>query len=343
MVECMSTEARGQDVPALVGHCERYLQEVLGVAVAPRAWQGGGQLPFFLREHYRFFELDLLGAPQLLMVDPGSEQTPDVIEKHVAQLRKAWDGEVVYVRQAVTAYNRKRLIERTVAFLVPATQMYLPTLGVDLREHFRRLRSRPKVFSPATQVLLIHLLLHREETDVNAGVTPGRIKDPLGYSAITMTRAFDELEAAAIGAFVVRGRERLLALHGESRDIWQRAQDFLRTPVTKRLWCRVQGGGEPGPGAGLSALAHYTAIAEPSHRIVAVGRPDWKALVENGRVLEIPYGDPDAAEIEVWRYAPQACAGGAVVDPLSLWLALKDDPDERIEAAREELLEGLGW
>ena len=42
------------------------------------------------------------------------EQTPAVIGKHMDQVRSRHDVEVVYVRHAVTSYNRKRLIEQKV-------------------------------------------------------------------------------------------------------------------------------------------------------------------------------------------------------------------------------------
>jgi len=42
--------------------------------------------------------------------------------------------DVVYVRTRMTAFNRKRLIEQKVPFIVPGNQMYLPTLAIDLRE-----------------------------------------------------------------------------------------------------------------------------------------------------------------------------------------------------------------
>jgi hypothetical protein len=97
------------------------------------------------------------------------------------------------------------------------------------------------------------------------------------------------------------------------------------------------------PLSGFSALAHYTAIAEPAHRTLAVGRKDWKAFHAGLRFHADPHDAPEGALVEIWRYAPEICGTEAIVDPLSLWLAIGDDPDERVEAAREELLEGLGW
>jgi hypothetical protein len=53
--------------------------------------------------------------------------------------------------------------------------------------------------------------------------------------------------------------------------------------------------------------------------------------------------DPDANEIEVWRYPPALFAARDVVDPLSLYLSLKGISDERIEASLDEMMRKLGW
>lgn len=48
--------------------------------------------------------------------------------------------------------ERKRLIEQKVPLLVPGNQLYLPDLGIDLREYFRKPPTAPDTArSPATQ------------------------------------------------------------------------------------------------------------------------------------------------------------------------------------------------
>jgi hypothetical protein len=328
-----------------IQNCVQYLRQTLGLVLAPVPWSGDGQMPFFLRKNYWFFELDMLGTQVLLMLEGRSddEHTPAVIEKHIAQVRTIWGGQVVYVRETVTAYDRKRMIERAVPFIVPGNQMYLPGLGIDLREHFIKSRAKARKFSPAAQALLIYLLLYRKELDLNTGVTPGRMSKLLGYSAITLTRAFDEMEAAKIGHFEFEGRERMLAFPGASPDIWKEAQAFLRTPITKRVWAVLKGSDLPGLSAGISGLAQYTLLAEPANKVLAVSLDSWRALAKSGPIIEIPYEESGAVEIEVWRYAPNICARGSAVDPLSLFLSLKGHSNERVVTALENMLEVLKW
>lgn len=53
--------------------------------------------------------------------------------------------------------------------------------------------------------------------------------------------------------------------------------------------------------------------------------------------------DPAGVEVETWAYDPGALTRGDVVDKLSLYLSLRDHPDERVGIAAAELLETFEW
>ena len=319
---------------------ELYLDQALGVKVAMSPWSDSTRLAPFLRDLYSFWETHLLGTPCLLVVDEGKqEQAAAVVRKHMAQVKAKWPADLVYVRGRLTPYNRKRLVEQKVPFVVPGNQMYLPMLGVDFREHFRRLLTVPTSFSPSTQAMVIHWLLGGTDEQL----PPSLMSQRLGYSAMTMTRAFDELEAAELGEVTRHGKERHLRFVEAKRGIWTKAQPFLRSPVTKRLRIRQPHPAPEGIQAGQTALAHYSMLAAPAHPVVAVhGQdPEWLPLWHNK--ASIPSGDPDALEIEVWSYKPGLFADQGVVDRLSLYLSLKHDEDERVQAALEDMIGELEW
>ena len=319
---------------------ERYVHDALGVSVKSRPWSGAEQLPPFLRERYRFAQAELLGLNALFVIDANpEEQSPATVRKHMDLLQTKQHADLIYVRAQVTAYNRKRLIEQKVPFIVPGNQMYLPMLAIDLREHFRRIREESPTFSPSTQVVVLYALL-RESGRV---LIPAEMAPLLGYSAMTMTRAFDELETASIAEATVRGRERCLRFNGDRKEIWEKAQPFFRSPVKRRLFIRRTDGMKDAIRSGLTALAHYSMLAEPSYKTFALSREDWKVLRLRQKIVEVPAQDPDASEIEVWWYPPALFAEHGFIDSLSLYLSLKADQDERTEAALEEMMERIKW
>jgi hypothetical protein len=327
-------------VQTVLHELERYLHDALGVSVKTTPWSGVGQLPPVLRERYRFAKAELLGLRALLVIDANpEEQSPATVRKHLDMLQTKQPAELIYVRARVTAYNRKRLIEQKVPFIVPGNQMYLPMLAIDLREHFRRIREEAPTFSPSTQVVVLHAMLR----DAGQVLIPSEMAPLLGYSAMTMTRAFDELETAKLAEVTVRGRERCLRFIGDRREIWEKAQPFLRNPVSKRLFIRRINGAEGATHAGLTALAHYSMLAPPAYTTYALSREEWKTLRQQHKIIEVPVQDPDVSEIEVWWYSPARFAEHGMVDQLSLYLSLKADHDERTETALEEMMEKIEW
>ena len=324
----------------LINQLERYLESALSISIAPRPWEKSSGLPQYLRARYRFFHMDVLGTDCVLMADMDEgEQTPAVISKHVDQVRSRHDVEVVYVRHAVTSYNRKRLIDQKVPFIVPGNQMYLPSLGIDLREHLKRLREKRPVFSPSTQALLLHVLWKKETQTT----TPAVLAHRLGYSAMTMTRAFDELETAGIGEHSVRGKERHLHFAESGKPLWEKVLPYLNTPVRKRLYVASSMQQRSGSLAGQSALARYTLLSEPKVPVFAFSSYEWKTQMQQDKSLELAAPEPGAFEIELWKYSPAHFAPEGTVDRLSLYLSLKDSADERVQSALDVLLGEMEW
>ena len=127
------------DQNGLQARLTRHFREVLSIGMDLKRWPGEASLPAFLRETYAFLAARVLGAPCLFLVDRAVHPTtPAAIRKHIFEVQKRWDGEVVYVAAGIDSARRKQLIDQKVPFVVPGNQVYLPMLGIDLREHFKK-------------------------------------------------------------------------------------------------------------------------------------------------------------------------------------------------------------
>lgn len=328
-------------VPPLLTTVRQYLHEILGISTPEvRPWVRTDELPYFLREAFEFSELELLGL-HIVLAMPRTEQRQSLSEVRVwlDKVRTIAGQPVVYVTDALASYERRRLIEQKVPFIVPGNQLYLPDLGLDLREYFRqRAPAAEAALSPSAQAMLITALLQQPW---EAEWQPSKVGGALGYTPMTQSRVVKELTAAGCATAYTVGRSRWLRMEHPPRQIWERAKPVLRTPVKRTVWVDTD---YPIASqlAGLSALAHYSMLAEPKWQVYAIGTSDWKAAVNAG-VRELPEPIAGAREWQLWSYSPALLPGAATVDPLSLMLSLQDNSDDRVQIALDELKELLPW
>jgi hypothetical protein len=322
---------------------QAYLKETLGIAPKARAWPGVAKLPYFLHDAFEVRELTLLGRQILLAIDRQPYMLGLAsIRRQMDTLRHRAGLPVVYVTGALASYERKRLIEQKVAFIVPGNQLYLPDLGIDLREYFRRSPDAPGgALSPATQAMLIAVLLRGPW---HAEWQPAEVAKGLGYSAMTLSRAVKELTATGIASLHTEGRARWLRMERTAAETWETAKPMLRSPSKRRFWAKpTPDGSAPNIRlAGLSALARYSMLAELEWQVYAVSPAQWKATTRAGIAI-LPEHLPGACEWELWHYSPALVPDSDTVDPLSLTLSLQGNSDERILLALDELRERFPW
>jgi len=321
----------------------QYLQEALGVPTQEaKPWARADELPYFLRDAFRFSELALLGQSIVLAVPrSGQRHSLSEVRRWLDKVRAVSGQPVLYGTDTLASYERKRLIEQKVPFIVPGNQLYLPDLGLDLREYFRRPAPAPEgSLSPAAQALLITALLRQPW---QAEWQPSAMGCALGYSAMTLSRVIQELAGARLATPYTVGRSRWLRMESAPRQIWDQAKPMLRTPVKRTVWVPREAAVCARPRlAGSSALARYSMLAESASPVYAVGPITWKAMIDSG-VRELPGPIASADEWQLWRYNPALVPDQATVDPLSLILSMENDADDRVQIALDALKEQLPW
>jgi hypothetical protein len=331
-------------LPILTTAVLRYLQEVLGIEVpGVRPWARVNELPYFLRDAFQFSEMELLGHPLVLAIGRAdAKQSLSDVRTWLSKVKALAGQPVIYVTHALASYERRRLIEQKVPFIVPGNQLYLPDLGLDLREYFRhRTPAIDAALSPSAQAMLIAALLRQPwQPDWQ----PSRVAAELGYTPMTLSRAVKELTAAEFAEAYTVGRSRWLRMELTPEQIWARAKPALRTPVRRTIWVAAHGIAANGPRrlAGLSALARYSMLTEPKWPIYALTAADWKAATDAG-VRELPEPEAGAQEWQLWSYSPALVPDATTVDPLSLTLSLQEDADDRVQLALDELKGQLPW
>ncbi|HNW16097.1 MAG TPA: hypothetical protein PKM15_05290 [bacterium] len=319
----------------VVQNLRKYVEETLGIKIHPVLWKKSRAMPLLITDMYHLYESPFIDSSVIFIIDKGRDElTPASVKKHISMIREKEGVDIVYVKDTVSSFNRKRLIEQNVPFIIPGNQMYLPMLGIDLREYFRKNIIEKTVFSPSTQLFLLSVIIND-----NGQYCPRNAAEKLGYSQMTLSRVFDELEAAGIGAHTISGKERFLTFENDKKALWEKIKPYLQSPVKKRT---VFYGDKTERMylSGLSALSAYSMIAEISP-VYAVSSDTWNEI--NRKSASGSQSLKNEIEIEVWKYDPGLFSRNGVVDPFSLYLCFKDDSDERTQSAIDQMMENYKW
>ncbi len=319
---------------------DRYIYDTIGVSVSSCIHTKITSLPFFILDEYHIYKVDILHKKCILLVSKTADEiSPATIRKHVEIVRDKVSQDVIFVHPAISSYNRKRLIESRVSFVVPGNQMYLPELMIDLREHFHAVRSRRSKFSPSTQVVILYML----HNFLQQPFIPSDLAKDLGYSNTTMTRAFDEIEAVGIGRHDIAGRQRLLSVEDGRRELWHKAIDYLGSPIKSQVLVRTISDELRRYQAGETELSHHSMLAETRVKTFAVKKEDWDFCKRRDLIEEVKFSEDAKYQLQIWSYAPELFAENGSVDKFSLYLSLKDNEDERVQLALEAMMESIEW
>jgi hypothetical protein len=322
---------------------KNYLRKTLDLEVEIEPWVDYQKLPLLFRNQYDFYTCELLHARILLVLPKAkNENTPAIIKKHIDSIMAVGGRETVYICEGMPAHNRNRLIKHKVSFVVPGNQIYLPTFGMDLREHIRDLRKPPRrTFSPATQVVVLHAIYFGD--GIADDVTPLELSKLLDYAKMTLTRAVDELEAASLVEVERQWKERRFKFPMRGKDLWEKARAFMRSPVKRTATVTELPEGTCSYLSGGSALSEYTMLAPPPHPTYAMTIGMWKNLYPGWRDEPKHIPEDEAVAVEIWHYPPLNAGRAGCVDPLSLLLSTGEPADERMEAALEQLENEVPW
>lgn len=328
----------------LVRKADAYLHEAFGLTarLEPASIKA---LPHFVLDRYALWRADLFGRDCLLMaLQPDADVSIEEMGRHAEIVRaRAGTALIILLFEHLSPMRRRALLGQRMAFLVPMAQLYVPEALLDLRERTSRPRARgPELFSPTAQQLILGALLDPQRSEGGASATD--LARHYGVAVMSMTRAFDELEARGMADTSRDGRQRLLCFHAAGRALWDQAGPRLQSPVRKVRTVVI-----PNPEhfrgrvAGESALSLYTDLGRPRMQRLAVAAADWSKLVRDNGLRDTYPRDPAGDEVETWAYDPGSLARGDVVDKLSLYLSLRDHPDERIAMAAADLLGTFEW
>ncbi|MFO7769375.1 MAG: hypothetical protein R6W82_10540 [bacterium] len=326
---------------------QEHLDRLVGRPIAMKPAPGvAEQLPVFLGSRFEFFRITLFGRDRYLAVWKGdSRPGPGDLHAHVRQMASELGEEPVLVLPELEHYVRARLLQAQVAFIVPGSQVFIPQSLIDLRQARRgtsdfRAKESDRLSAPAQLMLLHHLLHGSREIRALADWA-----DRLDYSAMSMSRAHAELTDRELAESRKSGRRVNLRFPDPPGDLWRKSQPYLFDPVSERLPVEeIAGEALPKSLSGLSALSRYSDLSPGRIPTCALASADFRLAEAEGRIRRQPLVEEAEFVLEKWKYRPDLLSDDkSIADPLSVYLSMRNDPDERVQGALHDIEAGMGW
>jgi len=316
---------------------ETYLKENIDEQLTIKPWLKKNSFPIFLRDLYNFYEMTIIGTRCILLEVVDETPNVDQLQKHIKQVKNLTDYQIVLFYKDITRYRRKSLIENRIPFVIEDGQMYLPFLGLDMKkaeEHIEEVKG----FTTSAQIAYLYFLYHKQNI-----VNTTEFAKKLGFNEMTASRALNDLYHARLIAYEIGGKTARSKEYKRipDPDYFLRGRDYLKTPVRKIIYTKTRPLGALT--AGMDALSELSMINPPDHPIVAIDRhklnKEQIEVVKNKDLIK----DTELVELELWDYDPGLFSNNRHVDLLSLYATLKEETDERVEQALEEVLRGEPW
>lgn len=302
-------------------------------------------LPISFEKRYQYAKMKFHKESFLLIKEKRRGSLNSFVTQARTMGRKA-SMDVILVFSKLSDNEKKQLLQARVPFVDFKGNLFFPPLGLALNanddvEVFKEL-------TPSEQLTWIAFLLTKGQKVVDVDLL-SQITGLPNSTIYRCLRTFKTLNW-------LNKTNKLYAYTASKKELFLKSESFLFNPIKKRLLLsdfdlnKIQSDSRLLYG-GTYALSYLTFLAESdenSSYVISQRQFNKLSLPLSQHILE-------GKILEIWRYSPfvsefwndfKETQDRQFVDPISLYLTLKDDDDprveEEIEALKNNILQYLG-
>ena len=302
-------------------------------------------LPISFEKRYQYAKMKFHKESFLLI----KEKRRGSLNSFVTQARIMGEKasmDVILVFSKLSDIEKKQLLQARVPFVDFKGNLFFPPLGLVLNANDDVVAS--KELTPSEQLTWIAFLLTKGQKVVDVDLL-SQITGLPNSTIYRCLRTFKTLNW-------LNKPNKLYAYTASKKELFLKSESFLFNPIKKRLLLsdfdlnKIQSDSRLLYG-GTYALSYLTFLAESdenSSYVISQRQFNKLSLPLSQHILE-------GKILEIWRYSPfvsefwndfKENQDRQFVDPISLYLTLKDDDDprveEEIEALKNNILQYLG-
>lgn len=287
---------------------------------------------------YLFYDGNYRGIRLIFLKSRNGNPSPKVCAITANRVSEIMGCPVVFILDSSPSYERQRLIDKDVFFVMGDKFANLPMLVAN--ERIRKSRPAKKTTPTAQYILLYHLQVERLE-----GLSAREMSNKLPYSYESITLGLTCLSDLELCQKVSDGaKSKIIHFTAKGKELWDKAKDFLIDPVEKRIYCDSLATEQKLAQCNINALAHYTWLNPDNSQMYMTSKKELQILIAEKALHNMNVFDGDVM-IEAWKYpiVSHKDNNNEWVDKLSLAISLREDDDPRVEGEVERLINEIEW
>lgn len=308
-----------------------YIKEVLGISVTSGR-EVEGLFPNYIALRYKI-KYAYLDDLKVVFVYPTQPlESIRTIKNHFDIIEDKTSCKPILILDHLSSRDKSYLIREHIPFVVDNKQIYLPFMATYLNERGEGEKINKDVLLPSSQLLLLYYLYN----GCGKLLTSAAVRD-LGLTPMSISRASKQLEELGLVKTIKKGVQKIIYSSKESKALFEDAKKYLLNPIKRTIYVSKDKCDNTFLYSGLSALSYYSNINSDkcncyaSHSISKYEKEASNRLVDSNEQFAL----------ELWRYDPHKLSKNEYVDKISLALSFKDNKDERIEQAVDEMLDDV--
>ena len=296
------------------------------------------KVPFLLKKNYEIITIQIEDLKCVILIV--NDNKLSLIKKHIELFTKALEFPIIVYIENISDSGQKYFIDKGISF-ISKKSIYLPRLLIYLSDvSYKQRRDKKRSLSKLAQQVLIYSIVKNCKTDIDIQDTAKKFY----VTNMSASRVLKELNTQGIFSFHQVGRKKIYALKEDLS--FNYLISLLKNPKIEEFYIKeeVLSSLKNRYLSSYSALSKYTNITN-IQKIYAIEKKYFNQQGTKIVTYEEQY-DTTLAKIELWNYTPISDKSNTV-DPISLYMLLKDEMDEedtRVENAMNELkkkIEGM--
>lgn len=309
-----------------------FIEDNFGTKLIKNDLDNTEKMPIYLSKGYSYKLITLFNEQFLLMHSESNNTEMISMIQHKLRVKNTLniDYPIILVFDNLNTYQRKKLINEKISFVVPGRMIFIFEIGTVFRtrqqsNYFNNVTNNDLVhMSPATQGLFLYLMT---TNDFNSSME--KIAKKLNITKMSVSRGYNELYK--LGLIEKKPYNNSIRYYFKKKtiDIWEEAKEYLDNPVYKtfKMYRKtIERKSDLFTISGESALSKYTMISEPSTPVYGITKKKFKHLSLEEDELYIY--DQNPVILQIFDYCLPTIKN--VLHPLSIYLLFKHDSDPRI-------------